>query len=120
MSKQPKSLNRNEETVSCNRSLAVIGFVLYAKLSSANSKGHKVLIHVISNIKKDDGPPCVAFDIAYANLVMGNRVEMLFDSEAAWNLKRTEADGKSDFNRYEVPADLKRLLVAQAAESYYR
>jgi hypothetical protein len=94
----------------------VIGIVAYATLSGANPKGRKVLIHVVSNIKKDDGPPCVAFDIAYANVVAGSQVEMLFDSEAAWNLKRTDADGKSDFDRYEVPADLKQLVVAQLKE----
>jgi hypothetical protein len=96
--------------------LLLVGIVWYAKLTSANPKGHKVLIHVVSNIKKDDGPPCVAFDIAYANVVAGNQVELLFDSEAAWNLKRTDADGKSDFDRYEVPADLKQLVVAQLKE----
>jgi hypothetical protein len=79
----------------------------------AKPKGSKVLVHIVTNIKKDDGPPCVAFDIAYANVLAGNRVEILFDSEAAWNLKRTDADGKSDFDRYEVPQDLKRLVATQ-------
>jgi len=66
-------------------------------------------VHVVSNIKKDDGPPCVAFDVSYANLMAGNRVEMFFDADAAWNLKQAEADGKNDFDRYDVPADLKQL-----------
>lgn len=81
--------------------------------AQTNPKGTKVLVHVISDIKKDDGPPCVAFDIAYANLLAGNQVEMLFDADAAWNLKRLETDGKNDFDRYDVPADLKQLLVAE-------
>ncbi len=96
--------------------LLLTGIVWHAELTRSHPKGHKVLIHVVSNIKKDDGPPCVAFDIAYANLVAGNRVELLFDSEAAWNLKRTDADGKNDFDRYEVPADLKQLVIAQLKE----
>lgn len=90
-----------------------IGIVLSVALTSANPKGYKVLIHVVSNIKKDDGPPCVAFDIAYANLLAGNQVEMLFDADAAWNLKRAETDGKNDFDRYDIPADLKQLLIAE-------
>jgi len=79
----------------------------------SSSKGKKILVHVVSDIKKDDGPPCVAFDIVYANLMAGNRVEMLFDADAAWNLKRTETDGKNDFDRYDVPADLKQLLLTE-------
>ncbi|MBI3193089.1 MAG: hypothetical protein HYZ34_01325 [Ignavibacteriae bacterium] len=93
--------------------LLFLSITFTSTLSLANPKGDKVLIHVVTNIKIDDGPPCVAFDIAYANLAMGNSVEMFFDSEAAWNLKRTSADGKNDFDRYEVPADLKKLVVSQ-------
>ncbi len=78
-----------------------------------NPKGKKVLVHIISDIKNNDGPPCVAFDIAYANLMAGNIVEMLFDADAAWNLKRAETDGKNDFDRYDVPADLKQLVFAE-------
>ena len=89
------------------------GVVSYAVLTRATPQGRSVLIHVVSNIKKDDGPPCVAFDIAYANLVAGNHVEMLFDADAAWNLKRMDTDGKNDLDRYDVPADLKQLLVAE-------
>ncbi|MBI1938940.1 MAG: hypothetical protein HYS25_12585 [Ignavibacteriales bacterium] len=80
------------------------------------SKG-KVIIHLATNIKKDDGPTCVAFDIALVNLKLGKKVEFLFDSEAAWNLKRTEKDGKNDFDRYDVPKDLKELLVKQLKDS---
>jgi len=39
-------------------------------------------------------------------------VELLFDAEAAWNLKKLE-DGKNDFDRYQVPPDLKKLANAQ-------
>lgn len=91
----------------------VIGTVVALPQAHSSPKGKKVLVHVISNIKKDDGPPCVAFDIAYANLMAGNRVEMFFDADAAWNLKRTDNDGKNDFDRYDMPADLKQLLVAE-------
>jgi hypothetical protein len=93
----------------------VLVFSTLAALPQAHSspKGKKVLVHVVSNIKKEDGPPCVAFDVAYANLMAGNRVEMFFDADAAWNLKRTETDGKNDLDRYDVPADLKQLVFAE-------
>ncbi|MBI3124019.1 MAG: hypothetical protein HYZ10_06405 [Ignavibacteriales bacterium] len=92
------------------------GFIGEVKNSKPESK-HNVLIHLATNIKKDDGPPCVAFDIALVNSKLGKKVEFLFDSEAAWNLKRTEKDGKNDFDRYEVPKDLKELLVKQLKDS---
>lgn len=69
----------------------------------------KVIIHLTTDIKKDDGPPCVAFDMALTNLKMGNKVEFLFDGEAAWNLKKIKG-GKNDFDRYIIPNDLKKLL----------
>ena len=91
----------------------VTGTVVPILQAHSGQKGKKVLVHVVSNIKKDDGPPCVAFDIAYANLTAGNHVEMFFDAEAAWNLKRTDTDGKNDLDRYDVPANLKQLLSTE-------
>jgi len=79
----------------------------------AFKKGKTVLVHFVANIKKNDGPPCVAFDMAYTNLMMGNKVEMLFDADAAWNLKLFEKDNKNDYDRYDIPADLKALLNEQ-------
>ncbi|AFH49661.1 Hypothetical protein IALB_1955 [Ignavibacterium album JCM 16511] len=72
----------------------------------------KVLIHIVSDIKKNDGPPCVAVDVALTNLELGNQVEVLFDADAAWNIKKSD-DGKNDYDRYEVPADLKKLVDDQ-------
>jgi len=92
--------------------IAFFGFKKEETVSATPSK-NKVLIHLVTNIKKDDGPPCVAFDIALVNLKLGKKIEFLFDAEAAWNLKRIEKDGKSDLDRYEVPKDLKELLVKE-------
>ena len=84
----------------------IAGIVFWAGLTRTNLKGHNVLVHVVTNIKKDDGPLCVAFDIAYADVMSGNHVELLFDSEAAWNLKKTDVDLKqllsSQFNDIEL------------------
>jgi len=81
--------------------------------NAALSKKKTVLIHVVTNIKKDDGPPCVAFDMALTYVELGYKVEMLFDADAAWNLKLFGKDRKNDFDRYEVPADLKKLVTQQ-------
>ena len=93
--------------------IVVFAILSFTNNYAAQPKGEKILIHVISNIKTNDGPPCVAFDIAYTNLMMGNKVEILFDADAAWNLKLADKDKKNDFDRYEVPADLKKLVYEQ-------
>jgi len=95
--------------------LVIIAFAIlsFTNNYALSPKGKTVLVHVISNIKTNDGPPCVAFDMAYANLMMGNKVEILFDADAAWNLKIVDKDKKNDFDRYEIPADLKKLVIEQ-------
>lgn len=86
--------------------------VIFFTASTYNSgSSKKVVIHLVSNVKNADGPVCVAFDVALVNLNLGNKVEFLFDADAAWNLKFTK--GKNDFDRYEVPADLKNLVSNQ-------
>lgn len=85
--------------------------VLFLGFQNPKSNNKKVIIHLVSNVKKADGPVCVAFDVALVNLKLGNKVEFLFDADAAWNLKFS--NGKNDFDRYEVPADLKKLVSSQ-------
>lgn len=86
--------------------------VLILGWSNNSAANKKVLIHIVTDIKKDDGPPCVAVDVALTNLQLGNEVTVLFDANAAWNLKKSE-DGKNDYDRYEVPSDLKKLVNEQ-------
>lgn len=71
------------------------------------------MVHFVADIKKDDGPPCVAFDMSYTNIILGNKVILLFDADASWNLKLGEKDGKNDFDRYSIPVDLKALIYEQ-------
>jgi len=86
--------------------------IFFAGCTTTTEKNNKVLIHIVTDIKKDDGPPCVAVDVALTNLRLGNEVEVLFDANASWNIKKAE-DGKNDYDRYDVPADLKKLVNEQ-------
>lgn len=98
--------------------LTLAGTLLVCNISSTTAKSsQKILIHLVSNIKKEDGPPCVAFDVALTNLKLGKTVELLFDAEAAWNLKIDSSDGKNDLDRYAVPMDLKNLVNEQFHDS---
>ncbi len=90
----------------------IIAVSLFYGNSTNPVEKKKVLIHILSDIKKNDGPPCVAVDVALTNLELGNNVEVLFDADAAWNIKKSN-DGKNDYDRYEVPADLKKLVNDQ-------
>lgn len=90
--------------------------IVTAKNTDAASPKKTVLIHVVSNIKTNDGPPCVAFDMALAYLKLGYKVDMMFDADAAWNLKISSKDKKNDFDRYEVPADLKKIIYEQTKD----
>lgn len=79
--------------------LALAGvLLLYNNSSTPARSNQKILIHLVTNIKKEDCPPCVAFDVALANLKLYGGVELLFDAEAAWNLKVDSTDGKNDFD----------------------
>jgi predicted peroxiredoxin len=86
--------------------------ILILGWSNNSGENNKVLIHIVTDIKKDDGPPCVAVDVALTNLQLGKEVVVLFDANASWNLKKAD-DGKNDYDRYEVPADLKKLVNEQ-------
>ncbi|RME01457.1 MAG: hypothetical protein D6814_01470 [Calditrichaeota bacterium] len=86
--------------------------LFYAQKLPAQKKP-KMLVHMRTNIKKDDGPPCVGFNMALSGLESGYDVEMLFDMEACYNLKIFEGDGKTDYQRYNVPDDLKQLIKQQ-------
>jgi len=93
--------------------IVIISAFFVNGILNAAPKKKTVLVHFVADIKKDDGPPCVAFDMAFANIMMGNKVVMLFDADASWNLKLFEKDNKNDFDRYEIPADLKKLIYEQ-------
>jgi predicted peroxiredoxin len=93
----------------------ILGFTFLEKTpkESGQFDKSKAVVHLVTNIKKDDGPPCVAFDVVLANVKLGKKVEFFLNSEAAWNLKRDKKDGENDFDRYEVPQDLKELVYQQ-------
>lgn len=97
----------------------IFSLLLFTNTYSTSPKGKTVLIHVVSNVKTNDGPPCVAFDMALAYLELGYKVEMLFDADAAWNLKLSGKERRNDFDRYEVPADLKKLALEQIKDKNF-
>jgi len=76
----------------------------------AGGESKTVFIHLTANFKEDDGPVCVAFNAAWAAQEKGYKVELFFDQGAAYGLKQWEP-GKTDLGIYDLPDDLKALLV---------
>lgn len=73
--------------------------------------GKRVLVHLKTGFQQDDNQPCVAFDVAYAALKQGAKVEMFFDAAAVVDLKIWQ--GKPTSLAYEIPEKLKDILVAE-------
>jgi hypothetical protein len=92
----------------------VLAFSLVASMAWAVPgplTGKRVLIHLKTGFKQDDNQPCVAFDVAFAALKQGAKVEMLFDAGAVVDLKIWQ--GKPTSLAYEIPEKLKSILAAE-------
>ncbi len=73
--------------------------------------GKRVLVHLKTGFKQDDNQPCVAFDVAFAALKEGAKVEMFFDAAAVVDLKIWQ--GKPTSLSYELSERLKDILAAE-------
>jgi hypothetical protein len=94
----------------CSTCLTGFGNSAVAAAPTAGGESKTVFIHLTANFKEDDGPVCVAFNAAWAAIEKGYNVEMFFDQGAAYALKQWEP-GKTDLSIYDLPDDLKVLLV---------
>ncbi len=84
--------------------------ILANGLLAQDVQSHQVFIHLTDNFKQNDGPVCVAFNAAWAARQTGYEVELFFDQDAAYGIKQWEP-GKTDLGIYDLPDDLKDLLV---------
>jgi predicted peroxiredoxin len=73
--------------------------------------GKRVFVHLKTGFNQDDNQPCVAFNVAFAALKQGAKVEMFFDAAAVVDLKIWQ--GKPTSLAYEIPEKLKDILVAE-------
>ncbi len=94
----------------CGSCLTGISNSASAATPTAGGESKTVFIHLTANFKDDDGPVCVAFNVAWAAREKGYNVELFFDQGAAYGLKQW-GPGKTDLGIYDLPDDLKGLLV---------
>ena len=96
------------------RHVRIVVFVAALVLMLSNGAAQaaeSVFIHLTDNFKENDGPVCVAFDVAWQALSEGDEVEIFFDQEATYGIKQWEP-GKTDLGLYPLPERIKGLLVA--------
>ncbi len=94
--------------------ILALGLLAWATTSDASPgplAGKRVLVHLKTGFNQDDNQPCVAFNVAFAALKQGAKVEMLFDAGAVVDLKVWQ--GKPTSLAYELPDKLKDILVQQ-------
>jgi predicted peroxiredoxin len=94
--------------------ILALGSLAWATTSDASPgplAGKRVLVHLKTGFQQDDNQPCVAFNVAFAALKQGAKVEMFFDAGAVVDLKIWQ--GKPTSLAYEIPEKLKDILVAE-------
>jgi predicted peroxiredoxin len=94
--------------------ILALGSLAWATRSDASPgplAGKRVLVHLKTGFQQDDNQPCVAFNVAYAAVKQGAKVEMFFDAAAVVDLKIWQ--GKPTSLAYEIPEKLKDILVAE-------
>ena len=94
------------------RRLAVL-LVLFLALSQLTWSADKtMLIHLKTDLAKDDAQICVAYNIIWGALKEGNKVNVLIDASAV-NTYKKGWRGKDKLEDYKIPQRLRRELARQ-------
>lgn len=72
------------------------------------------LVHLKTSLKRDDAQICVAYNIIWAALEEGKRVQVLVDADAV-NTYKVGWRGKDDIEDYKIPEVLRQALSNQFA-----
>ena len=92
--------------------LAII-FLFATSISSLAAKNQEVfLVHLKTSLKKDDAQICVAYNVMWAALEEGKKVQVLIDADAI-NTFKMGWKGKDDIEGYKIPENLRKLLSTQ-------
>jgi len=87
--------------------------VLSIPPSSLASKGEKTfMVHLKTGLKKDDAQICVAYNIMWAALESGYKVNVLVDADAI-NTYKVGWSGKDDIQGYKIPENLRQAMSKQ-------
>jgi hypothetical protein len=98
------------------RIILIIVAVVFASLMIAPAipaaDGEIFLVHLKTSLKKDDAQICVAYNIMWAALEEGKRVQVLVDADAI-NTFKIGWGGKDDIEGFKIPENLRQALAEQ-------
>lgn len=93
--------------------LIVVLMAACAMPSYAVGEEHKtMLVHLKTSLNHDDAQICVAYNVIWAALRDGYKVDVLVDSDAVYTFK-VGWRGRDDIERYELPDNLRKELSEQ-------
>lgn len=102
-------MNRNMNT----RMLAtLVAFLLTLAPALAIAGPDTFLVHLKTGLKKDDAQICVAYNIIWAALEEGYRVQVLVDADAI-NTFKIGWSGKDAIQAYKIPENLRQAMAGQ-------
>ena len=81
-------------------------------LSVAADEQETFLVHLKTGLKSDDAQICVAYNIMWAALEEGKKVQVLVDADAI-NTYKIGWGGKDDIQDYVIPENLRKALSGQ-------
>ncbi|MBW2148694.1 MAG: hypothetical protein JRI22_16895 [Deltaproteobacteria bacterium] len=87
-------------------------FVLMPVWVDAGNEEKNTLIHIKTSLKRDDAQICVAYNVIWAALESGMKVNVLIDADAV-NTFKVGWRGKDDIEGYKLPANLRSRLAEE-------
>ncbi len=90
--------------------IALFFIIVSVDLSRAEVEGETILFHLKTSLKHDDAQLCVAYNVIWAALDDGLKVNVLIDADAV-NTYKVGWFGEDGFEGYKMPANLRSLLA---------
>ncbi len=95
--------------ISC---ILILSLLLIPLIVTAAEEKETFLIHLKTSLKKDDAQICVAYNVMWAALEEGHKVQVLVDADAI-NTYKMGWNGKDDIEGYKIPEHLRQALSKQ-------
>ncbi len=90
----------------------ILILLLIPSFVQAAEEKETFLIHLKTSLKKDDAQICVAYNVMWAALEEGHKVQVLVDADAV-NTYKMGWNGKDDIEGYNIPENLRQALAKQ-------
>jgi len=82
-------------------------------LAEANPSQERLLVHMKTGLKHDDAQICVAYNVIWAGLRSGLKVDVLVDADAINTFKTGWTSEKDSIQDYDIPENLREAMASQ-------